>query len=81
MSNEIKKAKPIRFICCNHFTHGGFLTTGCHIHPEENLHPVYKVINTDYGVLRNTAGDMRIFKTYSGAYKAAQKYNQVRGIF
>lgn len=72
------KAKPMRIICCNHFTHSGFLTTGCHIHHKENLHAMYKVINTEYGVLHNTSGDIRLFKTYSGAYKAAQKYNLVR---
>lgn len=69
------KAKPIRLLCCNHFTHGGFLTTDCKHHNKENEYIRYAVNGTLYGMLHNTSGGIRLFKSYSGAYKAAQKYN------
>lgn len=69
------KAKPMRLICCNHFTHGGFLTMDCKHHSKENQYTRYAVTGTLYGMLHNAAGNTRLFRSYSGAYKAAQKYN------
>jgi hypothetical protein len=34
----------------------------------------YVVVGTAYGYLRNIHGDIRTWKTYSGAAKAAKKY-------
>lgn len=34
----------------------------------------FAVFGTDYGHLHNTAGGMRLWKTYSGAYAAMRKY-------
>ena len=34
----------------------------------------YIVIGTDYGYLRTTGGDIRTWKSYSGAWKAVQRY-------
>lgn len=34
----------------------------------------YAVIGTQYGYLHNTAGELRTWGSYSGAYKAAKRY-------
>lgn len=34
----------------------------------------YIVVGTAYGYLHTTAGDIRTWASYSGAYKAAKKY-------
>lgn len=73
------QAKPLRIICCNHFTHSGFLTVDCKTHSKENQYARYAVTGTLYGMLHSTSGDIRMFKSYSGAYKAAKKYNSIWG--
>jgi hypothetical protein len=35
---------------------------------------LYAVCGTDYGYLHNSAGDVRVWNSYSGAYKAMRKY-------
>lgn len=35
---------------------------------------VYCVIGTAYGYMRTIEGDLRVWKSYSGAYKAAKAY-------
>ena len=34
----------------------------------------YIVIGTEYGYLHTTGGDVRTWRSYSGAYKAAKRY-------
>lgn len=34
----------------------------------------YCVIGTDYGYIHTSTGDVRVWKSYSGAYKAAKSY-------
>lgn len=38
----------------------------------------YCVIGTEYGHLHTTAGDVRTWRSYSGAYKAARLYQSIR---
>lgn len=38
----------------------------------------YCVIGTDYGHLHTSAGDVCIWRSYSGAYKAARLYQSIR---
>ena len=40
----------------------------------------YAVFGTAYGHLHNTAGDMRLWKTYSGAYKVMRQYREIMGV-
>lgn len=44
-------------------------------HPVKINERVYEVHGGLYGKLYSTSGEVRTWKTYSGAYKAAQKYN------
>lgn len=37
----------------------------------------YAIVGTMYGFLHTTAGDVRTWGTYSGAYKAAIKYRNM----
>lgn len=37
----------------------------------------YIVIGTEYGHLRNLAGDVRTWQSYSGAYRAARNYANI----
>lgn len=34
----------------------------------------YIVIGTEYGHIHTSAGDVRVWKSYSGAYRAAKRY-------
>jgi hypothetical protein len=36
----------------------------------------YCVLGTNYGYLRTTSGDVRIWKSASGAYRVARKYRE-----
>ena len=48
--------------------------------PKENTYARYAVISPAYPpYVRNSAGDYRMFKSYSGAYKFAAKLN-ARGV-
>jgi len=35
---------------------------------------LYAVCGTDYGYIHNIDGDVRVWRTYSGAYKAMRKH-------
>lgn len=35
---------------------------------------LYAVCGTDYGYIHTTSGDVRVWASYSGAYKAMRKY-------
>lgn len=56
-------------LCANH----DYITTECSCVPK-NIYIRYCVSGTDYGYLRNTSGDLRTWRTYSGAYAAMRKY-------
>ena len=47
---------------------------------KSNYYKKYAVFGTAYGYLHNTAGDMRLWKTYSGAYKVMRKYREIMGV-
>jgi hypothetical protein len=34
----------------------------------------YAIVGTDYGFLHNTSGSIRLWKSYSGAYKKLRNY-------
>lgn len=36
---------------------------------------LYAVVGTDYGYLHTSGGDVRVWNSYSGAYKAMRKYS------
>ena len=62
-------------LCCNHdyFTE----TKNCSCNKETTPHKIYYCIDeTDYGRLRTSSGDIRLFKSYSGAYKAMKKLSR-----
>ena len=58
-------------LCSNHdyLTHAD--TCKC---DKAHHYTKYAVFGTAYGHLHNTSGDMRLWKSYSGAYKAAKQY-------
>jgi hypothetical protein len=65
---KVKKLK----LCCNH----DYFTETAHCSCDRSTVP-YKVFycidGTAYGRLRKSNGDIRLFKSYSGAYKAMKK--------
>lgn len=38
----------------------------------------YIIIGTDYGYIHTSGGNVRTWKTYSGAYKFIRKYQQIK---
>lgn len=58
-------------LCNNHdyLTHADTCQCG-----KAHHYAKFAVFGTDYGHLHNAAGDMRLWKTYSGAYAAMRKY-------
>lgn len=40
----------------------------------------FAVFGTAYGRLHNTAGDMRLWQSYSGAYKVMRQYREMMGV-
>lgn len=60
------------YLCCNHdyFTE----TNNCLCDRAITPYKIrYCIDETDYGRLRKSNGDIRLFKSYSGAYKAMKK--------
>ena len=59
-------------LCCNH----DYLTEVGHCSCDRTKVPyrvMYCIAGTEYGRLHKSNGDIRLFKTYSGAYKAMKK--------
>lgn len=67
---DIPRVKKLE-LCNNH----DYITESnmCSCVPK-NIRIRYCVSGTDYGYLRNTSGDIHIWRTYSGAYAAMRKY-------
>ena len=59
-------------LCCNHdyFTEAQFCSCDRTKIPHRT---VFCIEGTDYGRLRKSNGDIRLFKTYAGAYKAMKR--------
>ena len=68
-------AKPERLALCGNHDYLTFLPCLCN-HPKPFTR--FAVTGTDYGRLRNTSGDLRLYRSYSGAYKMAKRYNEAR---
>ena len=67
MQAKVKKLN----LCKNHdyLTHA----EDCNCDKSHN-YTMFCVVGTAYGHLHNTSGDMRLWKSYSGAYKVAKQY-------
>ena len=71
------QAHAERVVLCNHHSHGGFLTLDCQTHGYDHCRRVmFRVVGTDYGYLHTTSGDMRLWKNYQSANRAAVKYRE-----
>ncbi len=67
----MKPAPQKLTLCANH----DYLTyADCCSCANKKLFTRYRVIGTNYCYLHTSQGDMRLFKSYSGAYKAAKRY-------
>lgn len=62
-------------LCLNHPYYT--LASVCHC-KEKLVITRYAVAGTDYGYLHTTGGSMRLWKSKSGAYKAAANYRKMK---